>query len=476
MSEKVGNISSFSSESTMVPANLSWLSVELSSLKTTTHSPLLNWLTECRLTSGLKVQSTAWTDLQDWQHGGPFLEHRTGKFFKVASLPWFSGSNTDAPIQPIILQPEIGILGFVVAQQNSQPHILIQAKTEPGNVGGTQLAPSVQATVSNYTRVHGGTPTPFLDLFLDQTTGSVVSDSLQSEQGTRFLGKYNRNMTVVINSILEVEDNRYRWFLVKDLLSLLSVDFCINTDARSVLVASDWSVLAGQPPFIRHFSKGGFGEHLYHSMVSEDNHCLSSTISIVKRLKQLQSPYTKLALSPLALSLAEGWEKRQDGLYDKLGKNYDVKLFTIATGDREVSQWQQPLIMSCQEQEIILLTQQKYGILHFLLKVSREPGFKEGVQLGPSVQSEIYPKDPLLLFCHQANSRTLIRVRQSDEGGRFLNSIATYSLLEVMPDEPVPRSSEDFWVSLGQIYRLLKIPGALTNEARSALSLVLLWL
>ena len=70
----------------------------------------------------------------------------------------------------------------------------------------------------------------------------------------------------------------------------------------------------------------------------------------------------------------------------------------------------------------------------------------------------------------------LMRVRQLDEGGRSIDSIATYSLLEVMPDQQVPQSPEDCWVSLGQIYRLLKIPGALTNEARSALSLVLLWL
>ena len=85
---------------------------------------------------------------------------------------------------------------FLLQHRNGVPHVLVQAKVEPGNIGYAQLAPTVQATQSNYERVHGSQETPFLDWFLGQRQDAVLDDCLQSEQGSRFLGKFNRNMAV----------------------------------------------------------------------------------------------------------------------------------------------------------------------------------------------------------------------------------------------------------------------------------------
>ena len=85
----------------------------------------------------------------------------------------------------MIDQPELGWLGFVVRTAGAGVEWLVQAKTEPGNVHGTQLAPTLQATRSNFTRVHGGRPTRFLDLF--RAGDAVLSDGPHSEQGSAFL-------------------------------------------------------------------------------------------------------------------------------------------------------------------------------------------------------------------------------------------------------------------------------------------------
>lgn len=70
------------------------------------------------------------------------LRHRTGKFFTVHGLRvhdptgavhWWD--------QPIIDQPEVGILGILVKEFDGVPHFLMQAKAEPGNPGGLQLSP-----------------------------------------------------------------------------------------------------------------------------------------------------------------------------------------------------------------------------------------------------------------------------------------------------------------------------------------------
>jgi NDP-hexose 2,3-dehydratase len=58
--------------------------------------------------------------------------------------------------QPIIHQPEEGILGFLARELDGLLHFLVQVKAEPGNVNVVQISPTVQATRSNYLHVHNG--------------------------------------------------------------------------------------------------------------------------------------------------------------------------------------------------------------------------------------------------------------------------------------------------------------------------------
>ena len=106
--------------------------------------------------------------------------------------------------QPIINQPEIGFLGFIVKKFNGVMHFLMQAKIEPGNLNIVQLSPTLQATRSNYTRVHGGKSPNYLEYFNGEKEVYVLVDQLQSEQGARFLHKRNRNIIVEINEDEEI--------------------------------------------------------------------------------------------------------------------------------------------------------------------------------------------------------------------------------------------------------------------------------
>ena len=85
------------------------------------------------------------------------LVHKSGKFFRIEGIRVntnFGGLKEWE--QPIINQPEIGFLGFIVKKIKGVYHFLIQAKIEPGNLNVVQLSPTVQATRSNYTCVHKG--------------------------------------------------------------------------------------------------------------------------------------------------------------------------------------------------------------------------------------------------------------------------------------------------------------------------------
>ena len=64
-------------------------------------------------------------------------------------------------------------------------HFLIQAKIEPGNVNKVQLSPTIQATHSNFTKVHKGAAQNTLNIS-GAGKHKIIFDQIQSEQSSRF--------------------------------------------------------------------------------------------------------------------------------------------------------------------------------------------------------------------------------------------------------------------------------------------------
>jgi len=165
-----------------------------------TPSQILDWHAEQQAASGFRYGRIPLAEIRRWRLTQGKIEHETGRFFSVVGIEAKSSlAHLDGWSQPIVDQPEIGTLGFLVCRRGDQTNILAQAKTEPGNVGAVQLAPSIQATLSNQNRLHGGAATPYLEYVADDGLGARVYDRLQSEQGTRFLSKYVRNVTCVVD-------------------------------------------------------------------------------------------------------------------------------------------------------------------------------------------------------------------------------------------------------------------------------------
>jgi oxidase EvaA len=159
---------------------------------------------------------------------------------------------------------------------------------------------------------------------------------------------------------------------------------------------------------------------------------------------------------------------RADGL--------DVRPFEVRATDREVEHWAQPLVAPRGTEEVVLLGQRRRGVLQFLLRAAVEPGFAEGVQLGPSAQTRdgVAPADELSRTVLAADPRLdRARVLQSDEGGRFHRSVARYRVVHAPDGAPLPEQDDAIWVTLGRIQALALGSGLLTNEARSAISLLL---
>jgi dTDP-4-dehydro-6-deoxy-alpha-D-glucopyranose 2,3-dehydratase len=127
-----------------------------------------DWLAMRTDANNFDVDRIALSDLRGWsfESGSDNLRHDSGKFFSVEGVRVRTdGQPPNEWVQPIIVQPEVGILGILVKEFGGVLHFLMQAKMEPGNINLVQLSPTVQATRSNYTGVHRGASIRYIEVY-----------------------------------------------------------------------------------------------------------------------------------------------------------------------------------------------------------------------------------------------------------------------------------------------------------------------
>ncbi|MBY4598985.1 NDP-hexose 2,3-dehydratase family protein [Ottowia caeni] len=404
-----------------------------------------------------------------WVFRNGAVHHRSGRFFSVIGITAESPSGLFVE-QPLLDQREIGTLAVYLRQRAGVTEVLAQFKAEPGNVGLFQLAPSYQATASNTDRVHGGV-SPSLGGWL-QGGGAYVSDTLQSEQGSRFYGKRNRNVGLLLNEPCEVDTRFHAWMPARDLCTLLSDDHLVNTDLRSTLVCTDWALLGGGRPF----GGDGFAQLLRASYELADDQSVERLADV---MQQLEKPVEWRKMPKIVpLEALRGWAMDEEGPAPQANsmRPFRVRHILVHSESREVQTWDQPIVQSGGEGRVILPMALSGGVPHFLFKEVAEPGFGTRAELTTAILVEPGALEELSLFEHSllSGARELVACRQSEEGGRFLFDENQYAIVDAGTTIKLPAGYH--WLSLAQISFLIKRGCTFTNEARSALSLLLKWL
>lgn len=202
---------------------------------------ILAWLADWRAKHDGTVELVPIKQLERWyvEEETGNIRHDTGKFFSIEGVKIESRAReVGSWYQPIINQPEVGILGIIVKQLDGIYYFLMQAKTEPGNIDNYQISPTVQATHSNYTRVHGGKLPQYVDIFLDREDPryNVIFEARQSEEGARFWKKNNLNIILEVpaDELTEIPPE-FCWMTLHQLKLLLLQPNLVNICARTVL-------------------------------------------------------------------------------------------------------------------------------------------------------------------------------------------------------------------------------------------------
>jgi oxidase EvaA len=444
------------------------------------------WRSEQLQRSRFQCVPTTFSDVGEWSLTDGRLRHRTGGFFSILGIQVQSGyAGLDGLTQPMIDQPEIGILGCLTQKRGGVLHLLAQMKTEPGNVGVAQLAPTFQCTVSNYTGKHGGTPAPYLEWFNDTTLAANISDSCQSEQGSRFLGKRNRNMVRMLPDDIEIPaDGAWRWLRMQDVFALLNLDHWVNTDARSVLACCDWAILTENgPPFSRWATRGGLGEDLWLSYESRDEAVEGTMAELHFWLDQCRARWP-VERCCVPLERLAGWQLSDDAITPIQDGSFVVRPFSVQALDREVPRWKQPLIDSRTPGLVGLLYQRRRGVPHFLVQALPEAGNRDHVQFtasvvvnpGETVTGTGSFEHDLYHLIRGDGAEIRLRCQQAEEGGRFFQDRNDYLVSELPEDFRLADNARYRWMTLRQLSAFAALPGMVTNEGRSALASLLAFL
>jgi oxidase EvaA len=445
------------------------------------------WVEEQRARQRMAVTRIPFSAMDGWRFGDTprRLVHASGRFFAVQGIR----VRTDyGPVrrwdQPILNQPEVGILGIITRVFDGVRHFLMQAKAEPGNVDGVQISPTVQATRSNFTRVHGGAVPAYLEYFTDRTRARVIVDSLQGEQGARYLGKQNRNMIVEVGDDIDVGE-RFCWMTLGQIKQLLKRPNLVNMDTRTVLaclplVGGD--VLpheAGEPEepplLIGDLPLTPFAQELLASAF-EHPRPEHSLREILHWLTDARARH-ELRIEPRDIDDLDGWTVDASAIRHPEGRHFSVIAVDVESGVREVRAWQQPLVAHEGLGLNAFLLQRRHGVLHFLVRAAMYPGNRFLFELGSTVSrsnadEHVGAADapPFLDLVHHApESWVRYRAIQSEEGGRFYHYQNRYLIVEAPEGFDIPASDAHRWMTLGQIQELLP-HGYFNVEARNLLA------
>jgi oxidase EvaA len=434
-------------------------------------------------TSRFSCTPIPFADSRQWSFADGFLRHRTGGFFALGGLRVRARTpELDCLEQLVILQPETAINGFVVRRRGGRAEVLFQGRVEPGNVDAMQLAPTVQSTEANYRRLHGGAATAFLEWFTGERAAPILYDELQSEEATRYYGKYNRNVAVDASAHGDLPlPAAFRWYDKAAIAAFVLHSNVVNTDARSVLAGLDWAVLADDGRPFAHHAAGTFGARLrtsYEAPPSRDEQTDADVFAWLARLRVRSSARHDV----VPIDELQNWIVEPDAIRERVREHgFCARQFAVRAVGREVSAWDQPLIDSDGTGRLVLALQLRDGLLRVLIAARHEIGFLEGVQGGASVTivpgERANPDDRveavLLAAIASGRARVLHSCRQSEEGGRFWHDENDYEIVEVDPGLELPASPFHRWLTLAQVRRLIGVPGTFSMEFRGVLALLL---
>lgn len=425
------------------------------------------WIGHARRNASLEAMLVPLDAIDGWQRNplNGTIGHKTGRFFTITGIHCRHRIERDELEwdQPIIEQPETGILGILAKGVNGTLHFCLQAKVEPGNIGTIQLSPTVQATYSNYTCAHGGTPPTFLDQFISPPRERLLFARMQSEDGGRFMYKSNRNMIVLANDEIPLDlPEGFIWLTLQQIAGLIQRGNLVNACVRSIL--------------------SGLVSVVSITTATAGSCCCEELRDALQWLDDRRAA-NHMQIRRIGLNDLQEWGIDDKGHFSHREQRFfRVVGLRVSSEGREVSRWGQPIIENPAPGIIGLLMRNGPNGRELLMQAKAEAGNRNTVQLGPTVQftqgnyegsSKLHKPFLYDEFSRPASYPVLHESRQTEEGARFFREHHLHRVL-MLPDGVTLEIPADYrWLSLEHVGFLLHLGEQVNSCARSILSCLL---
>jgi oxidase EvaA len=428
------------------------------------------------------VERIPFCEMRNWNFENNFskLSHDSGKFFSIEGIRVYTNwGEINTWDQPIINQPEIGYLGLITKEFDGILYFLLQCKIEPGNVNYVQLSPTLQATKSNYTQVHKGKTPAYLRYFQNAKPKNILVDQLQSEQGSRFFKKRNRNIVIKVEEDIDVYDN-FIWVTLAQIKKLICLDNFINMDTRTVLSCLPFSnfSIADDTLFNAFNDNGINADTLFVNSFLLKKRSKYTFQELIKFITQRKCEYN-LDTIKIPLSSLNNWIIDNDEIRHEENKYFKVIGTRVSIDNREVISWDQPLIMPAQEGICAFICKEICGVLHLIVQTKLESGNFDILELAPTVQCltgnynnpNSIESVPYLSYILNVDSSSIkFDTLQSEEGGRFFREQNRNMLIiaDESFDENLPVNF--IWMTLYQLKLFAQFNNYINIQARSLIA------
>jgi len=396
---------------------------------------IINWLNTVKKKHELNVRVINLDKLKKWKISKEEIYHESKNFFKIVGIKVESNFYKKNWYQPIIVQNEVGILGIIKNKKTKK--YLLQAKVEPGNINKLQLAPTVQATKSNYSRVHGGKKVAHVNYFLKI---KKIENYNQSEQGFRYLNKFNSNILINVSKKINHDKNFY-WFSKNEIKILISTKKnIVNMDTISIFSS-----------FIK---------------TIKSNQNINTDVKIRKFIKRLDKKFY-IKIKFVYLKKIVDWSVNKEKIVNKSKKFFSVIGIDVKANKREINNWSQPIIKGKRMAFAGFLKAKFNNTNHYLCRYVLKPGLKNSI-IGCTINTsdiDNYKKNlnkinqnfiENFFFSKKLNKNVVFDNVLSDEGGRFFNCQIRYMVMLIDNPKSLKIPSNFLWISHNQIVKMIK--------------------
>ena len=435
---------------------------------------ILQWIDEKNRTVKVNINKIpyAYDGFWHYEKEEMGIVNASKSFFKITGLKSYENGKLIHE-QPIYIQKEIGYLGIIAKKINGVLYFLMQAKIEPGNINKIQISPTIQATKSNFTRAHGGKTPAYLEYFLNENKYEVLVDQIQSEQSSRFLGKRNRNIVIVIDDEIEVLDS-HKWMTLGQIKQLMLYDNLVNMDTRTVISCIPFTLPDYSTDELKKikslFSNKSFFESMFPKEHTTNENQIFRHLNNVKMLDES-------SVKTCDLFSLDTW-KMEKGEFFSPNEDFKVVYADIEIEGREVKHWQQPLFEAVGKSTFGLMCRDRNGKSEYLIKARKEVGCFDKVEIGPSIQAgptSSFDTDLIeRLFKAKldSNSGVIFKGLFSEEGGRFYHEENINVIMQIGEDEIKELPIGYYWVDFSVLNHLVQYNNILNIQLRNLLSIL----